>query len=188
MFLYHLKTSKLNLLPTILICLMPLLLFLFPFGLTLGFNPELIIFYIASIILSFTLFSYKYSIPKSLSIAVLLTFFASLYWEIPYHIYTIFLRGYLDQAFSLTILPIFFLIFLYQKIHLKSDKINLSLIMLSMIVSSIGMFYLLSLHADIFWVYYNPPLLQQLCEGIWFLSRTVSFISLYIIFYRGVER
>jgi len=193
MILYHVNTTKLNklskfILPVSIISMLILALS-YTTGLNvLGFRPELVAFYILMLYVSFTLFRKKYDFLQVISIAVCLTFFGSLFWEIPYHVYTIYIRGYFDQAFPLHMLYAFPAVFIWGKIKLRVDELNVGLIGLSLGVSTLSMILLLDLGADLFWTYSNPPNLWLLIESTWMLIRGVCFLSLYTIFYRGSLR
>ena len=189
MFLYHLKTKKLDFLfptvcaSTIFFYVLPLLL-----GEGLGFMSSLFQLYILAVFLSFLLFYSKYQLPQALAIAICLTFFASVYWEIPTHIYTIIHRGYIDQAFPLHLLYAFPGVFIWGKIALKKDKINVFLVVLGMVISTIVLGFLLNIGSDIFFAINNPANLRQVTENAWTLNRILLFSTLYLIFYRGVPR
>ena len=191
MILYHIKTKKFNsflYLSTPLIGLLSMGLFIYSLFNTLpalGFQISLIAFYAMSCSFAFILFQYKYEPLQALALSVCLTFFASAYWEIPYWLYTIYIRGYIDQSMPLHLLYFFPLTFVTNKIQVKLNWKVLSLVGISMLVSTVSIFYLLNLGADIFWTYTNPPILQQHIEIVWFVVRTISFVSLYYIYYHG---
>jgi len=190
MILYHVKTTKFDGFPHA---------FIFPFitfvvatsflisNVFIGFRAELIAFYLIMLGLSYGLFATKYDLPQTLAISVCLTFFTSLYWEIPYHVYTVYTLG-IQQAFALHVLYIFPLIFIWQKIKLKLDKLNFSLVVGSMFVSSVSLFFLLNKNVNIFDTWSNSPGVWLMTEILWFVVRFICFISLYIIFYRGSLR
>ena len=189
MILYHIKTKKLDFLfPTV--CAGTIFSLVLPtfLGIGLGFTKDLLQFYTLMVFFSFLLFYSKYQLPQALAIAVCLTFFASVYWETPTHIYTIIHRGYVDQALPLHLLYAFPGVFIWGKIALKKDKINFLLVTLSIVVSTVVLGFLLSIGSDIFLVVDNSPNLQQITQGAWMLNRVLSFSTLYLIFYRGYPR
>jgi len=190
MILYHVKTDKLDFLQV----LAPYATFFFFAGFLLfgdrldtklGFRPELLAFYAATVGLSFMYFSNKLEVPKALSIAVCLTFFASAYWEVPYWIYTIYIRGYIDQAMPLHLLYFFPLAFVVSKIEVRVDWKNVLLIASNMVVSTLSIFLLVGLGSDVFWTYNNPPNLWLINEVTWFVIRIFCFVTLYWIYYNG---
>lgn len=193
MLLYHIKTDKLNRLSKLILPISLVSIFILTLTYTngleiLGFRPELIVFYILMLCFSFILFRNKYDFPQAISITICLTFFGSLFWELPYHGFTIYHRGYIDQAFPLHLLYAFPLVFVWQKIKLRVDELDASLIGISLGFSTLSMILLLDLGADIFWTYNNPPNLWLIIESLWFFVRIICFTSLYIIFYRGSLR
>lgn len=189
MILFFWKTNKLDKFTFLTIPFTVIIsIFVFTTGVQLGFRPELIIFYLIMMTFSLLLFRKKYNFPRALCIAVNLSFFGSLFWETPYHVYTIYLRGYLDQAFPLHLLYAFPAVFIWGKIKLRVDELDIGLIGFSLGISTLSMILLLDLGADLFWTYTNPPNLWLLIEITWMFVRAICFMSLYIIFYRGVLR
>jgi hypothetical protein len=190
MILYHLKTKKLHIsvkyiFPVIIISE---ILTFFLSGKLFVYRPELISFYILLSSFSFIAFHKKYNFLQALSISFCLTFFVSLYWELPYHILTILQRGYLDQAFPLHLLHAFPAVFIWQKIEVKMDRKNIFLLISSLGLSTFGMFCLIGLGADISSGYYNTGMLWLTIELVWFMTRAICAYAVYQIFLRGQIR
>lgn len=189
MLLYHIKTKKLDFLFPAL-CAGALFGIILPFlpEANFGFTPDLIQFYTLAVFASFLLFYTKYELPQALSIAFCLTFFASLYWELPCHIFTTVYKGYIDQAFPVHTLFVYPGLFVWTKISLKPDRTNFLLFLSSMVVSSLSLVFLFRIGADFYITYINPPSLQYIMEVVWMFTRAFCFSALYLIFYRGISR
>ena len=190
MLLYHLKTKKLNIstkyiFPAILIAE---IVSYFLVEKIPSYRSELFVFYIVLVSFAFITFRKKYDFPQALSIAFCLGFFISLYWEIPYHIFTIIQRGYFDQAFPLHLLYAFPAVFIWQKTELKIDKKNIFLLGSSLGLSTFGMFCLIGLGADISVGYANAGIIWFTTETVWFMTRVVCAYAVYQIFLRGQPR
>ena len=190
MFLYHVKSDELD---TLLSLLSPYVLvgssFLFVASFfvqfpEIGFHVPLMAFYFIACTLAFMLFYIRYDATKALSLAVCVTAVGYWLWEVPYFIFTIFVRGYVDVSMPLHLLPLFIFAFVISKVEVQINWKVLYLIGLSLAVSTYSVFFLTSLGADIFWTYHTPPNLLLICEITWYIVRAICFGSLYWIYYK----
>ena len=185
MLLYYVKTKKLNFIYRLVTILVPLVVgTLLITNTWLGsFNPILTSFYIVAVFVGLLLFRKKYDFPQAASLVFNIVFLNLLYWELPTFIYTILYRGYVDQAISLHVLPIFSFYFLYTKLNFKLTKANILLLLYGFIFSTIVLYFLVYCKINIWEVSEYLGSMYWIKEITYSLMRTVCLIILYLIFY-----
>jgi len=149
MALFYLKTTKLDRLFTVSFMAYPIFcILLIVFSDPTILPPPLKIQYMVFGAVMLLLFKRRFAYPQAVSIAFNTIFLNLLYWELPYYVYAIIKRGYVSEAVSLHILPIFSLYFLssIMKLELKN---NLRLLLLGLIVSTSLMLALLAIGIDV---------------------------------------
>ncbi len=168
--------------PTLCVLLISGLIFYY-FRIDIVISSSLILFYCVAVSLGIIVFMRKYDYVKSLSLSVALAFAASGIWEIPIILYTIAYRGYVDGAFPLHTVYIIPLLLLISDIRIKVSYTNIVVLLLMTIFNCA----MLGVRIKVFGA--NLWNVHSLISNIPFwLSRTVTIIALYSIYYRGELR
>lgn len=184
MILYSLKTKRLNSLfiPTMISLLsLPILTSLR----MVYFHPDVGFSLAISLIIGLYFLRKKYDYPQAFSFAFIITFLNSLYWELPIIVYTVFYRGYIDQAMPLHILSAFPMFFIYQKIKIVNWKKTALLLTSGLIVSIVFMLPLIQIGiipAFLSAKDYAPP---SWVQALWVANRLICFIPLFYIVYNS---
>lgn len=88
-----------------------------------GFNLELVVAYLAFGSFGVMFFSNRgWSFNRALSLSFCLVRFGGFLWELPIFVYTIVLNGGVDGAFPLTLLFLFPMLFVYEKVRVNRSK------------------------------------------------------------------
>jgi len=152
-----------------------------------GFYFWMIQYHLMGIGLIFLVYRKKLDFPQALSLAFNTVYFNGLFWEIPIHIYTFFVRGYIDQAFPLHLIQVFPFLFILNVTDIKWDRETLVLFTLSLTVSSLLLLFLIRLDVNIWQVYNEPSHIRALTETVWMMNRMISLTCLTAIIYRGIK-
>lgn len=166
--------------PTLCVSLISgLIIYYFRIGFSVV-SSSLIFFYSVAVSLGIITFMHKYDYIKSLSLSVALAYAASGTWEIPVILYTVAYRGYIDGAFPLHIIPIIPLLLLMSDIRIQVSYVNVVVVLLMMLFNCA----MLGVRIKVF-----GANLWSVCDFIsnipFWLSRVVTIIALYSIYYRG---
>jgi len=190
MLLYYIKTEKLNFMYRLTTILVPLVVGTLLITNTWlgGFNPPLVFFYIVVVFIGLLLFRKKYNFPQAMSLVFNIVFLNLLYWESPVFIYTILYRGYIDQAISLHILPIFSFYFLYTKLNFKLTKANILLLLYGFVFSTTVLYFLISRKIDIWTIDVYLSGMYWFKEMSYSAMRVVCLAVLYLVFYNCKTR
>ena len=144
---------------------------------------SLILFYSVAISLGIIAFMHKYDYIKSLSLSVALAYAASGIWEIPIILYTVAYRGYIDGAFPLHIIFIIPLLLLMSDIRIQVSYVNIVVVLLMLFFNCA----MLGIRIKFFGV--NLWNVHSFIGSVpYWLSRVVTIIALYSIYYRGELR
>jgi len=191
MALFYIKTTKFNPLKNyiVLTFLIPVFLRVF-FGVSIGYNIELITFYITFVIFGTYFFNQRnWSFLQSLSLSFCLVYFSSFLWELPYHIFTIIVRGGIDGAFPLHLLFIFPIVFVYEKVKTNRKILeNMDIIYTILLFSFIVMINLLMYGYNVWNVTLNLPYEQIIEESLWMITRTVTVLGLFFMYSKSTLR
>ena len=191
MALFYFKTTKFNFLKNYIVLTFLIPVFLrISFGNNIGYNIELIITYMTFFVFGTLFFNRKnWTFLKSISLSFCLVFFGSFLWELPYHIYTIIIRGGIDGAFPLHLLYIFPIVFVYEKVRTnKLFKENVKTLCIILGFSSLVMISLLLSSYNIWNVYLNSSIEQTIEKSVWIISRAVTFLGLFFIYSKSTLR
>lgn len=189
MLLYSIKTKKLNFMYKVTVIVTPILIsWLFLFNFQWKANPVLTSYYILTGLAGLLIFKRKYDFPQAISLVFNIVFLNLLYWESPIYIYTIIHRGYIGEAISLHILPIFSFYFLCFKLKFKFTKDNLLLLSLGFGLSCLALYFLVYSNINIWYAEDYLTAMYWFKEVVYSIARTVCLIVLYYIFYNCEER
>jgi len=141
----------------------------------------LILFYSVAVSLGIIVFMRKYDYVKSLSLSVALAYAASGIWEIPIVLYTMACRGYIDGALPLHIIPVIPLLLLMSDIKIKDSRTNIITVLLVMFFNCA----MLGVRIKFFDVNIWNVTYGFIGDVPFWLSRVVTLVALYGIYYRG---
>ena len=191
MLLFCIKTNKLNSVKNyiILTFLIPVFLQILSVN-NIGYKIELIIVYMTFVIFGTFFFNKRgWTFLQSLSLSFCLVYFGSFLWELPYHIYTIIVRGGIDGAFPLHLLFIFPIVFIYEKVRTNQTiKKNLSIFCVILSFSLLVMLSLISNNYNIWHVPSNSLSEQIIEETVWMIARIVTISGLFIMYSKSTLR
>lgn len=196
MIIYHIKTTRFSLLtyptiffPTIFMSLGTVFAGKF---LPFIFHSDVLISYsiMVGVGMYFLRVRKNLNYLQALSLAFVVSFVVSFYWEVPIFLYTIFYRGYIDQAMPLHILsalPAFFVEQKIRKVNLGKSKL-ISVLASGLVVSAL--FILPLIYAGVF-----PSSLDagsapypSWALTMWTANRIICFFPLLYIVYRSELR
>lgn len=177
------KLNKLSILVPVFaaICTLPLIFL----DEKVGFLPDVSVFYVWAVALGFIAFRKKgYDLTQALSVAFCLAFFASFFWEIPVHIYTLMVRGTWDLVFALNVFYIMPLFFAVQFVRPKLDAMSVSLLMVSLGTSLLSLATILETGFNI-WTTGAWGTSFSWVLWVYVLDRTVACVAIFYMFLRG---
>jgi len=185
MLLFYLKTDKLNFLDkySFLILFVPILMQTL-YTDNIGFKFELVMAYTVFVLFGTHIFkSQGWTYPQAVSISFCLTYFGSFLWELPTHIYTIFVRGGIDGAFPLHLFYIFPIVFIYEKVRLNMSRKETVILLTWMIgYSTVVLFALVGTSYNIWNVNLNSVPQQNIMETLWMINRIVVITGLFALY------
>lgn len=188
--LFNIRTNKLNFLKKYGILTLFIPIFFQLLFVDIGFHLHLIFAYMIFVLFGMSIFNSKgWAISQALSISFCLVYFGSFLWELPIHIYTIIIRGGIDGAFSLHLLYIFPMVFIFDKLKTNQPKREiLELLLIFLGWSTFIMFMLVGMGLDLWNILANPLFGQIMMQSLWMLNRMVVIFGLFAIYIKSSLR
>jgi len=147
------------------------------------FHPDVGFSLAISLIIGLYFLRKKYDYPQAFSFAFIITFLNSFYWELPIIVYTVFYRGYIDQAMPLHILSVFPVFFIYQKIKITNWKKTIPILASGLIVSIVFMMPLIQVGIIPSFLSIKDYAPSAWLQALWAVNRLICFFPLLYIVY-----
>lgn len=190
MALFYIKSKKFEFLKNYVFLAFLVPVFVQLLSVDIGYHFDLVVAYMTFTLFGASIFNRKgWSYLQALSLSFCLVYFGSFLWELPYHVYTIIIRGGIDGAFPLHLIYVFPMIFVYEKVKTNLSR-NEILVILSdvLLLSTLGMGILVTWNLDI-WNTYNNTIFESTVEElIWMMTRLVTMFGLFAIYVKSTLR